>query len=1082
MLDKLSKLSGYDLKIKINDVKQLKLKEPSGIPVFIAGIKAFGEDKSSLNEAEKALKKYGGKTALNPGGDLIFIFPDSKYASAAETCFTAALSIKNAGLKVAIAAARDILSVQKPYNMQTSKSYGTIQELLLTAYPGDILVLEEDAPALRNIFQFKEKTHKSFKVLSVIKYYGKENLQRKLSPFAGREAELDTLKIIYNEVCGTAERKTAKPILTGIKGEAGIGKTRLISEFIQKYCRNENVLTGKTSRVLNEPYDIFISALKNVSGITESDTKAERKNKLELFYRYLTAKIKDRKEASRLKQSKAITGYLLGIDYEEPRLKVKDKELQEHVDISLRHFIEAYASALSGTGPVIFIIEDCHRIDSISKESLQYILSTFNLEKKRENKHLSKVMFIMLYRPEFEPGRKLTRDTEFTEITLDPLDENISLEIIKGLVKTDAEKYSEIVLQKSFGNPLFIEEWVSHFTEHPPPEKSPETVVKKNYNTAASSPMPENITSLIQVKTDRLEKEQKHLLQKASILGKSFPGKLLYEIEKKFNAGENMDAMLHDLINKDFIYSNGIPEQPAGEIIYSFKHDIIQEVVYNYTLPENRRIIHRIAAEVLEEQFKYELENHYFELAEHYSRTDCDEKAVFYLRKAGNKAKEEYKNELALDFYKRLFNLLKEETAKKDIYDILIKTGEVLLHIGRWDEGIENFTRALRIADLVKSRLMRATALTFIGEGLDYKNEYKRALKRHKEALKIFLAENYVQGIMRSLGLQGSIYSKEGKFKDAKKAFETQITLAEKHEEKDTVSFALHNLGLLYRRFGDYDKAIDYLKQNLELQKKIGDKTAIAKSLSSLGNVYYYKGELDKALTHFELAYRLSKDLGANRAAASALGNIGSVHFVRREHTRALEYYKKQKQIYEELNDESGLATSYGHLGNLHLSRGENQEALRYYIRHLNINKKIGREIVISIAISNIGVAYSNLGKLEKALSHFHEQLKIDKRLSNNEGIMRAYTNIAGIYVKTKKYKTAVINFKKAIRLGEQHKLQKYLLATLIEYAEMLVESKSLSTAGSIISRAAELFKYGTPEEIEKCKYLNNIINTSLRP
>ena len=86
--------------------------------------------------------------------------------------------------------------------------------------------------------------------------------------------------------------------------------------------------------------------------------------------------------------------------------------------------------------------------------------------------------------------------------------------------------------------------------------------------------------------------------------------------------------------DREFIY-----EQPAfPEVEYTFKHALTQEVAYNSLLIERRKVLHERAAKAIEEVYRFRLEDHYSELAYHYSRSGNTQKAVDYLQLAGQQA------------------------------------------------------------------------------------------------------------------------------------------------------------------------------------------------------------------------------------------------------------------------------------------------------------------------------------------------------------------------------------------------------------------------------------------------------------
>src|SRR4029434_9627087 len=86
--------------------------------------------------------------------------------------------------------------------------------------------------------------------------------------------------------------------------------------------------------------------------------------------------------------------------------------------------------------------------------------------------------------------------------------------------------------------------------------------------------------------------------------------------------------------HKEFLY-----EQPAfPEVEYRFKHALTQEVAYGSVLHERRKALHEHTAKAIEALYHERLEDHYSDLAYHYSRSGNTQKAVEYLPLAGQQA------------------------------------------------------------------------------------------------------------------------------------------------------------------------------------------------------------------------------------------------------------------------------------------------------------------------------------------------------------------------------------------------------------------------------------------------------------
>jgi predicted ATPase len=96
----------------------------------------------------------------------------------------------------------------------------------------------------------------------------------------------------------------------------------------------------------------------------------------------------------------------------------------------------------------------------------------------------------------------------------------------------------------------------------------------------------------------------------------------------------HLDGLLRELQALEIIYEQGLVPEPA----YIFKHAVIQDVAYNSLLIQRRQALHRAVGEAIEELYQDRLEEHYAELAHHFTHGEVWDKALLYCRQAGERA------------------------------------------------------------------------------------------------------------------------------------------------------------------------------------------------------------------------------------------------------------------------------------------------------------------------------------------------------------------------------------------------------------------------------------------------------------
>src|SRR5262249_1888384 len=165
--------------------------------------------------------------------------------------------------------------------------------------------------------------------------------------------------------------------------------------------------------------------------------------------------------------------------------------------------------------------------------------------------------------------------------------------------------------------------------------------------------IPTTVQAVLASRIDRLPPTEKEVLQTLSVLGKEFPLSLVQQVVGQ--SEQTLKPRLSHLQTAEFIY-----EQPAfPEVEYTFKHALTQEVAYGSLLIERRKVLHDRAAQAIEALFHSRLEDHYGDLAHHYSRSGNTQKAVDYLHRAGQQAVQRSANIEAVTHFTAALELVK---------------------------------------------------------------------------------------------------------------------------------------------------------------------------------------------------------------------------------------------------------------------------------------------------------------------------------------------------------------------------------------------------------------------------------------
>jgi len=530
---------------------------------------------------------------------------------------------------------------------------------------------------------------------------------------------------------------------------------------------------------------------------------------------------------------------------------------------------------------------------------------------------------------------------ESVGVKLTNFTKEMTREFVKSFFKQDtSDELFKMLWEKSEGNPLFLEQIALHMIDNQIIvfDSNSITLKDKNYK------IPSSIDRLIVSRLDSLSAVTRNGIQKASVIGKEFEILLL-----KHLIGENQIPFVLKEGEKNKIISL------LSHQIAFFRHILLYETAYKMQFENTLKSIHKQIGALYEQLFFENLSPYYETLYHHFKRAGVKSKMKNYLVLSIEKEIREYHNESAL---KLIDEMMETGVTKKDKTFYLIKKGDILSHVGRYEDAFESYKNAMNFSG--KQSIIIAEAYTGIGKSYWAMGKYDEALKNYQKAYNIYASKKNERGLAEISMEKGIVMFNKGDFTNAVKEYREGLKHIRK--EKDLKYEILSNLGLVLFRQGDYSKAMKYYKSALKNAVKNKNLNEQAVLLLRIGLINWEQGRHDDALKDYFNALDINRKIGNRRNEGVTLGNIGMVFNDKSEQDRALDYLFQALNIDKDINNLENESIVLGNIANIYAVKENYDLSLKFYKDALDVDKRIGNKWSEAIDLGNIGQMY----KLEK--------------------------------------------------------------------------------------------------------------------
>jgi class 3 adenylate cyclase/tetratricopeptide (TPR) repeat protein len=444
------------------------------------------------------------------------------------------------------------------------------------AQPEEILVAGRTAQAARGfsfgearelLLRGREKPVRVLPLLGGAPYLGRAPGPFR-APLVGRDSELGLLLALLARVT-----EVGRPHIVTVYGEAGVGKSRLTSEFASTVSTRSPPARIFQGRCL--PYGDGVAfwplgeILKSFSGVLDSDPPSVVVSRLEQALGAL--ELGAQEGTDRLVAAFALT---LGVEHPGSRLRGLPPS---QVRFELAEAWRVLLSNLSVRGPIVVVLEDLHWADKTLLELVDDLAGHVR----------GPVMFLATARPELADrspswmgGRPYA-----SSVDLEPLRPEHARALLSHLLPLEEGdgELRDRLLAGSGGNPFFLEEIVLGLMDKGVLVRDGDRW--RSSVDAAEVVVPDTVRGVLGARMDLLPASAKQVLQAAAVVGRVFWSGALAEL---LGSGEAEVAANLGLLEARGLISLQLSSSFAGQREYWFKHAVVRDVAYE-TMPRRER-------------------------------------------------------------------------------------------------------------------------------------------------------------------------------------------------------------------------------------------------------------------------------------------------------------------------------------------------------------------------------------------------------------------------------------------------------------------------------------------------------------
>lgn len=508
-----------------------------------------------------------------------------------------------------------------------------------------------------------------------------------------------------------------------------------------------------------------------------------------------------------------------------------------------QHLFESVADVLEGLcrqRAVILLIDDLHWIDELTLGSLRYLVRSGRLSRMA-------LMILATYRSD-EPSASVVSLSELPgvqQLSLERLGRTGLIQMVGGMLAMPSppELLIDFLERTTEGNPFFVAEFLRTIMVQDLIFRDARGgwQLSSKFTVAAQEPdralaLPGAVQSVVGARVRQLPAWGRILIEAAAVIGRELDLELLRFMLGL--AGQSEQDALDELVRRSIF------EEPRPGR-FRFVHDRIRELIWQEIPEQERRRLHRRAAEGLETR-RGSREELVGTLARHWELAGKPARAVTCYLEAAHISLRHHTLGEAERLLRRAMNLAlpgsseRFEAIRSLVDEVLSPRGKEAQAMDVLKEGLAEASASNNVGERLE--LLRRTANLRLkaGQGED-------ARRLLAEVLAGVRARGDRKGEGAALHVLALTWDQDGNYQEAARAYQDALLVCRETGQRQREGLILHNLGRVLEHTATWSEAIAIQEQVVSIARELGDLAMEGGALSTLAMLHEDLGHLNEA-------------------------------------------------------------------------------------------------------------------------------------------------------------------------------------------------------------------------------------------